>query len=404
MSTPGSSSAARPAGLAVYLGVVQFFFATTWTLYVIYLPQLAREAGIGKEWIPWILVADQAVFAIADVLTGFWMDRVRGAIARFGGWVLALTVVSGLAFLALPYLKSSATLLLAAVLVWAVSSAALRSPPWLLLARHAAAPSVPWLAAVVLSGSAVASALAPYLGIVLKGVDPRLPFLISTVTLVATVAGLVVAERRAPVPDLSSSPEALERSGAPALFFVALLVMAAGFQVHFAFNSAPLYLRHAPAGDLPWLMPVFWVGFNLLMFPGAALLKRVGAIHGMAMAAAAGAIATLAAVLATQLGALVAAQFFAGGCWGIASAAAYTAALSFGRTGREGRHLGMLFAVLALAAFARIAAYASDAVLAPRIAGLLPWIPEIAWSLAAVLLLLTATRATRPPANGARRS
>jgi MFS family permease len=59
---------------AIYLGVVQFFFATTWTIYVIYLPQLAAQAGIAREWVPWIIAADQLIFAVADVLTGFWVD------------------------------------------------------------------------------------------------------------------------------------------------------------------------------------------------------------------------------------------------------------------------------------------------------------------------------------------
>jgi MFS family permease len=395
MSIPSSNS----TRLAVYLGVVQFFFATTWTLYVIYLPQLAREAGIGREWIPWILVADQVVFAIADVLTGFWMDRARTAIARFGGWMLGVTVVSSAAFLVLPYFGGNAAVLLAAVFVWAVSSAALRSPPWLLLSRHAAAPSVPRLAALVLAGGALASAVAPYLGIALKGVDPRLPFLLSTMTLVATVAGLVLAERRA-----SAAPamEGKSASGSsPILFYLALLVMAAGFQVHFSLNSAPQYLRLASAGDLPWLMPVFWIGFSLLMFPSTVLVKRTGAIEAMAIAAAAGAVATLASVLAPTLGSLLVAQFLAGGCWGAASAAAYTAAISFGRTGREGRHLGTLFAVLALAAFARIAAYASDLVIEPGIRTVLPWIPEVAWSLAAVLLVVAARSRRGSPGIGA---
>src|SRR5438874_12357094 len=91
--------------LAVYLGVIQFCFATTWTLYVIYLPQLAQQAGIGREWVPWILVADQVVFAVMDVVTGFWVDRVRAGLARLGGWILAATVLSCAAFLALPFLN-----------------------------------------------------------------------------------------------------------------------------------------------------------------------------------------------------------------------------------------------------------------------------------------------------------
>src|ERR1700751_4087150 len=99
------SAAASNSALGITVGVVQFFFATTWTLYVIYLPQLAQAAGIGKQWVPWILVADQVVFAIADVVTGFWVDRVRAGFARLGGWILGVTVLSSIAFVALPYLN-----------------------------------------------------------------------------------------------------------------------------------------------------------------------------------------------------------------------------------------------------------------------------------------------------------
>jgi len=121
--------------LAVYLGIVQFFFATTWTLYVIYLPQLAQQASIGRQWVPWILVADQVIFAVTDVVTGFWIDRVRRALARFGGWILGFTVLSCLAFLVLPFSSGNAEILLAAILVWSITSSALRSPPWALLAQ-----------------------------------------------------------------------------------------------------------------------------------------------------------------------------------------------------------------------------------------------------------------------------
>ncbi len=391
MSTPSSSN-----GLAVYLGVVQFFFATTWTLYVIYLPQLAQQAGISKAWVPWILVADQVVFAIMDVVTGFWVDRVRRGLARFGGWILGFTVVSGAAFLILPFTGSNAGLLLAAILVWSVTSSALRSPPWALLARHAATPSVPWLSALVLTGSALAAAAAPYLGIALRGVDPRLPFALSTITLLATVGGLIFVERRAPAVVISEETQSPgEASGRIGLFFAALLVMAAGFQIHFSFNSVPQYLRFAPQAEIPYLMPVFWIGFNVVMFPAAALVKRLGAVPAMALAGSLGAISVLAAVLAPQLDALVVAQFIAGGCWGAASVAAYSAVIGFGRTGREGRFLGTLFAVLAIAAFARIAAYASDMVLESGVKTLLPWLPVSAWLLSALLLLAAGLRQAR---------
>src|SRR5687767_677811 len=170
MSTNSSGRA-----LALYLGVVQFFFATTWTLYVLYLPQLAEQAGIDKRWVPWILVADQAVFAVMDVATGFWIDRVRAGLARYGGWILGITVLSAIAFLAMGFAGAHAGVLLTALIVWAVTSSALRSPPWALLGRYAATPSLPWLSALALTGTAIASAAAPYLGIALRGVNPALP-------------------------------------------------------------------------------------------------------------------------------------------------------------------------------------------------------------------------------------
>jgi hypothetical protein len=388
--------------LAVYLGIVQFFFATTWILYVIYLPQLAAQAGIGKQWVPWILTADQVIFAVTDVVTGFWIDRLRRGLARFGGWILGFTALSCLAFLALPFSAEHAEILLLAILVWSVTSSALRSPPWALLARHAAAPSVPWLSTLVLAGGAIAAALSPYLGIALRGVDPRLPFAISTVTLLATVAGLVYAERR--VSTGSSSAQNLpeeskeqSNSGSLVLFFVALLLMAAGFQVHFALNSAPQYLYFAMPQRLPYLMPVFWIGFNVMMFPAAGLVKHLGPVKMLAAAAALGATAMLGSVLAWSLQSLAFAQFMAGGCWGAASVAAYSAAIGFGRTGREGKMLGTLFAVLAVAALLRIAAYASDVVMEPLLKLMLPWIPEAAGLLAAGLLFLAARAFRREP-------
>src|SRR5678810_1077060 len=121
---------AMDRALAVYVGDVQFFFAVTWTVYVVYLPQLVEQAGIARSWVPWILVADQLVFALVDIATGFWVDRVRHGVARLGPWILAVSVLSGLAFLALPFVHASPVLLLAAIFVWAVTSSALRSPPW----------------------------------------------------------------------------------------------------------------------------------------------------------------------------------------------------------------------------------------------------------------------------------
>lgn len=370
--------------LAVSIGVVQFFFAVTWTAYVVYLPQLVEQAGIARSWVPWILAADQLVFAIVDVLTGFWVDRVRHSVARLGPSILAVSVVSGLAFIAMPFMHASPALLLLAIFLWAVTSSALRSPPWALLSRHAATPSVPWLSTLVLTGTAVAAAASPYLGTALRGIDPRVPFVISTLTLLAAVALLVMAERRATAQPAPAEPPAAYAPATPFFFFIALLLMAEGFQVHFTLNSPPQYLRFAPPGDLAWLLPVFWIGFNLAMFPASRTVKRVGTLPLMALAAAVGALATLACAFAATKTLLIGAQFVAGACWGVASVAAYTTAVGFGRTGREGRFLGTLFAMLAVATSSRIW---MNVGLSAELKTLLTWLPAAAWLSAGLLLI-----------------
>ncbi len=370
--------------LAIYVAVVQFLFGTTWTLYVIYLPQLAQAAGIGREWVPWILVADQVAFAAMDVLTGFWVDRVRAGLGRFGGWILSGSVLSGAAFLALPYSGASAGVLLAAIAVWALTSSALRSPPWVLLSRYAATPSIPWLSTIALTGTAVAGAAAPYLGVALRGVDPRVPFIVSTLTLVAAVVGLLLAEKRLP-PNPPAEPKPVPPMASPRLF-AALFLLALGFQVQFGLSSAPRYLQLAPREQLPYLMPVFWIGFNLLMFPAARIVKRLGPADAMALAAALGALATLFAAFAPTLLLLLVAQFLAGGCWGAATVAAYSAAVALGRAGREGRFLGTLFAVLAVAVAARITLTGSGLAQGHFFSVVQPWLPQTLWLCAALLL------------------
>jgi hypothetical protein len=238
---------------------------------------------------------------------------------------------------------------------------------------------------VVLLGTCVASAVAPYLGIALRGVDPRVPFITSTLTLAAAVGVLVLAERRlAPNPPSEPKPAPPLRSP---FYFAGLLILAFGVQVHFALSSAPRYLHFASREQLPYLIPVFWIGFAAAMTFAGRVVRRWGAADAMAIAAALGALAMLGAVFAPTLGVLVVAQAIAGASWGIASVAAYSAAIAFGRTGREGRFLGSLFAVLAVAVAARIALAGSGAAQSHAFSVVQPWLPQTLWLCAGLVLL-----------------
>ena len=82
----------------------------------------------------------------------------------------------------------------------------------------------------------------------------------------------------------------------PAIVFaLAMIALALGYQMHFALQSAPLFLRFTKAPQLQWLMPVFWVGFNISMFPASVVTKRFGGYSVMGAAALIGALAIIGA-------------------------------------------------------------------------------------------------------------
>ena len=93
-------------------------------------------------------------------------------------------------------------------------------------------------------------------------------------------------------------------------------------------------------------MPVFWIGFNLLILPASVLARRIGGLATMAIGAAAGGLAAAFAPSAGSLPVLVAVQFVAGAGWGCVTMSALAAALAMGRTGREGYVRGGLWSLL----------------------------------------------------------
>jgi hypothetical protein len=395
-----------PYGAALYLAVVQFLFVTCWTLYVIFLPELLQGAGLPRRYAPWILILDQLVFMVMDVLTGMAADRAGRALGRIGPLIIGLTAVSCIAFLLMPHAVGagdfSAAALLTLILLWTVTSSALRAPPWVLLSRYAAAPAIPWMNALMLTGLGVGAALGPYLGVTLKNIDPRVPFAVSSAVLLFTTAGLVWVERtlaRIPMPAVARPAAPSVTVAGTSLFFVGCLLLAAGFQVHFSLNSAGQYLRLAAPDRLPYLMPVFWIGFNLAMFPGAALARRYGTLPTIAAAALIAAAAALAGSMTRDLDALLAAQLTAGGAWGCILMACFTAALDYGRTGREGLVLGLTFAALAAAALSRIFIVAMEINKNPVLAAWLPWTPVALWLAGAVVFAVLARRDRLPSAR-----
>jgi MFS family permease len=379
-----------------YLAVLQLFFALCWTVYVIYLPKLAASAGIAPKAIIFILLLDQAIFTICDFATGIAADKVTRVLGRLGLWVVAATALSCTAFLVMPLIAVlGAPALMTTIVVWTVTSSALRAPPLMLLGKYARKPAIPFLSALALLGTGIAAAIGPYLSTTLRDIDPRIPFAIASLVLMLVTLGMITAERRLAAegkPSPVSQPvRAFGTMTRPAILFaLAMVTLALGYQIHFAIESKPLFLRFTRADQLQWLMPVFWIGFNISMFPAGIITNRLGGYKVMGAAALIGALAILAAHLAQGLEQMVVAQFAAGAAWGAILMSAFTLAFAIGENGGEGRMSGLLYSTLALATLLRMATVATGFNADPSLKVVLSWMPTLCWTIAGLALLYQA--------------
>jgi Major Facilitator Superfamily len=407
-------SPVAPPGIGLALLGVQFFFTLSWVVYAAYLPQLLTQLGhpdLTPRHVPWILALDQLVFIVTDLLVGAWSDRAVRVLNRLSAWMLGATLVSGLAFALLPMASGTGAvwLFFGLTLVWAVCSSALRAPPLTLLGRYVAKPAQPALVAAMALGLGLCNAAAPYLALQLKGVDPRWPFALSALALVAVTLGMrwaeraLAASRAGPAqagPDpASAAAAATAHDGAPAapaaarpgfsapvrVLLLACAVAAVAFQSHVFLLSAPLYLQHVPASALPAWLPVFWVGFNLALWPASRWTRSLGAARALAFGTALATAAVALVLAAPGLALLGLAQALAGAAWALVMCGAFSSALALGHTGREGLYNGALQAVLAFGALTRLLVVV---LLAPAAAQLLAYAGLVVagFALAAMLL------------------
>lgn len=404
------SAARAPTGkVGVYLALLQLFFTLGWTIYVVYLPQLAAKVGLSPSAVIVILLVDQAIFTITDTLMGVASDRMTTIAGRLSRFVIWLTVISCAAFIALPFVADlgpdAKIVLIALTMTWVITSSALRAPPLALLGKFAAKPSIPFLSCLTMLGYGIAGAISPYLGVVLRNHDPRIPFVISTVVLLATALTMSWIERRLregklAVPERKPLAIPKSRSVLAMIFIAAVLVLALGYQLHFSVNSAPLFLRFAKQPDLQWLMPVYWIGFNIAMFPASFITRRLGGLLVIGCAGLLGAGAVFGMENASGLNTMIAMQFLAGAAWGCILMSAVAAAIAVSG-GAEGKVLGLMFSALALATFARIAAVAGGLNRNSAYEALLQWTPILCWALAGFALLVIAVTRLRKWREGA---
>ena len=394
-----SNAAISNAKIGIYLAVLQLVFTLGWTVYVVYLPQLATKVGIPISAVIIVLLIDQAIFTVTDTLMGIAADRMTSVVGRLSRIVVSVTIISCLAFLSLPFiadLGADAKLAFGALIVtWAVTSSALRAPPFALFGKFAAKPSIPILASLAMLGYGLAAAAAPYLGVLLRHKDARIPFVVSALVLLFTAFGMSWLERQvregavAPAQRPAITMPKLSRT--LVLVSVAgLIILAIGVQLHFNLNSSKLFLRFAKQPDLEWLLPVYWIGFSVAVLPASFITKRMGGLLVIGCAALMGAAALLATEFATGLDSMIVMQFVAGAAWGCILMSAFATAIALGSKGAEGTVIGLMFSSIAIATVTRMAAQAGDITKNSAYDSFLQWTPMVCWSLAGVAIAIIA--------------
>ncbi|MDH6243941.1 MFS transporter [Mycobacterium sp. OTB74] len=379
-------------------GLIQLFFTLSWVIYVLYLPQLAAQAGIGRGVVPWILVLDQVIFALCDLAAGLAADHVAKILGRSGKIVAAVTAVSTLAFLLLPFSTAfGAPAFVTLIIIWSITSSALRAPPLKLIGRYTPLDQQPWIGSLFLLGIGIASVLAPFLAGRITACDPRITFAASAVSVVVVTFSIIWAEKTLARSFATARPAGGEiRSATFPLFLVAILLLAIGFQAHSFINAQPLFLKFAPPTDLPHLLSLFWIGYCLLMLPASFLTRHFGGIPVMVLGTLVAAVSALAAAKAPDVVSLGVAQLISGGAWGCVTMSAVAAALAIGHGGAEGKAVGAMFSLMAVAAMARIALVAGGFDKVPSLVLVLPWLPAFSWLGAGLMLMPATRRAPRP--------
>ena len=373
--------------VGLYFGVIQLFFALTWVVYVIYLPRLAVQAGIARGAVPWILVLDQVIFVVCDCAAGIAADRLAAIVGRLGRVVAGVTALSALAFLLIPVAAGvSAGVFLALIVIWSMTSSALRAPPLKLLGRYTPSDQQPLAGSLFLLGTGVVSAAAPFLADRVTAYDPRIMFALSSVSVNAVTSAIVWAEKR-----LARSAPPQENAGGTVrwgllLFLAPILLLAIGFQVHVFINGTQQPYAGRP-NDVLDLLSLFWIAFSLVMLPASVLTKRFGGVAVMAFGAFVGAGSAWATTLTAGVVLRGIAQSFCGAAWGVVMMSSVAAALAIGRPGREGTAVGAMFSTMAVAAVARIAVTAGHLEQRYGLPAVLPWLPAFSWLGAGLMLL-----------------
>lgn len=365
--------------LSLRVAALQFGVVLSWTMYVLFLPGLLDHAGIARHWLIWILILDQAVFAVSDWAAGSYADRVAHQLRSVGPPLALAAVLSSLAMAALPWIADlkQPALLIAAVVFWVASSSALRAPAFSLLSKMGGIKTRAGVVSLSLVGLSLASAMGPLVTSLLREVEPRLPIVLAAFAL--AVAALLTSQIGARAQ--SSDDELTEPSADWVPLVLAAYVAALGTQLHNTLIGEAMAPRF-PSISPEWMRSTFWIGFTAGLLVAARTATLPNALRPVNAALLIGAGALVVMRFADTVALLTLTQLLAGGTWAVIITATVVSALSRESAMYAGTSVGLLFSALALAAMTRLLIVAGGL----HHAAYMQWMPSTMWLLACLLL------------------
>jgi len=363
----------------VWVGVVQAILVLTWTVYALFLPVLAKQAGIPAHWVVWILVADQALFVITDWAAGVFADRLVAAAGRLGLAISVSALVSAGMLVSMPTLAGAGQkeLLLGVIAVWAALSSFLRAPVFSLLGRMGGTSRKSGAVSLALLGVSIAGAIGPLVTSSLQKFDPRWSLGAASAALVVAGAFAMRIERQKVVAKLSAAFTAWK----PLLPLAGIgFLVAMGMQLLTSFGAAG-----APAGSTvkDFWVPLFWIGFSVGLIPAARLKASAHGLRWCGGALAIGALAVVLGRIGASAAALIVLQLVAGAAWAIVLTGLLAAAMEVGQASGPGSSLGVILSAISLAAMTRLLIVA----LGVRAQVDVGWWTAAVWALGAAVLL-----------------
>lgn len=334
---------------ALWVSTVQGLLLLSWTLYVLFLPALAAQAGIPLRWVVWILVADQALFVLTDWACGVYADHLAKVTGRVGHAMVVAALVSAGLLAAMPEIAEAGhrEALLLVIALWAVSSSFLRAPAFSLLGRIGGVSRKSGVVTWSLVGVSLAGAVGPLITSSLQRVDVR--WSLGAASLALAAAGLLAT--RVERLQGAARPRSGDTPWKPVLLLSGLtFAVAFGMQMHTSFGAAS---SAAPQAKL-WALPAFWSGFAVGLIPAARATRSDQTLRWCAGALLAGALAVEGLHRAADLLTFGLVQGLAGAAWAVMLTGALATTLRHGGANGVGSPLGVLLSALSLAAMARL--------------------------------------------------